>query len=108
MPTWEIRGNVQGVMFRQTFVRGLLKRGLAGGASNDPTNRQRVVVTIADDGKKSHELLAQIAAGDVLNSRGAAAESVELLEEFWDWHEHQVTTLNVEEFAWQSGVEFYL
>ena len=39
--SFEVHGKVQNVMFRQTFIRGAMKRHLSGGATNDPENERR-------------------------------------------------------------------
>ena len=40
MKSFEVFGKVQGIMFRQTFIRGLEKRKISGGATNDPQNKR--------------------------------------------------------------------
>ncbi|MHC4547752.1 MAG: acylphosphatase [Planctomycetota bacterium] len=102
------RGRVQGVMFRQTFVRGLLKRGLEGGASNSPGDRREVTVTLSGEAEMIEEVIARMRREEPLNSWGAHVESVELLDEVIPIEQHQVTTANVDDFPWSTGVDFYL
>jgi acylphosphatase len=103
-----VRGRVQGVMFRQTFVRALLKRGLAGGATNSPDSGDEVVFTLEGDEGSVEEVLNRLGSGEPINSWGAQVESLEMIDEPIPIERHQVTTLNVDEFRWSGGVEFYL
>ena len=103
-----MRGRVQGVMFRQTFVRALLKRGLAGGATNSPDSGDEVVFTVEGDEQLVEELLSRLGSGEPINSWGAQVASIEMLDEAIAIGRHQVTTGNVDEFRWSGGVEFYL
>lgn len=101
-------GRVQGVMFRQTFVRALKKRGLEGGATNTRHDPNEVTFTAIGDGGAIDELFAEMAAGEPLNSWGARVESLEPLDEVIPIERHQVTTTNVDDFHWSGGVDFYL
>ena len=101
-------GRVQGVMFRQTFVRALQKRALAGGASNSAHRRDEVTFTVEGVGEAVEELIARLGSRQPLNSWGARVESMELLDEVIPVERHQVTTANVDDFAWSPGVDFYL
>jgi acylphosphatase len=101
-------GRVQGVMFRQTFVRALQKRGLEGGASNSRHRRDEITFTAKGAAEVVEELIGKMGAGQPLNSWGARVESLELLDDVIPIDRHQVTTFNVDEFAWSPDVEFYL
>jgi acylphosphatase len=95
-------------MFRQTFVRALQKRGLAGGATNSPDAPDEVVFTVEGEKGVVEELLARLGSGEPVNSWGAQVDSIEMLDEAIAVERHQVTTLNVDDFRWSGGVEFYL
>eukprot|EP01102_Stenamoeba_stenopodia_P005418 TRINITY_DN16049_c0_g1_i1.p1 TRINITY_DN16049_c0_g1~~TRINITY_DN16049_c0_g1_i1.p1 ORF type:complete len:119 (-),score=26.86 TRINITY_DN16049_c0_g1_i1:33-389(-) len=112
-----VRGNVQNVMFRQTFIRAVVKRGLKAGASNDRADRNKVSFTFAidADGGKQEEQNARIEeivefmrAGKKLNDWGAKVDSIEELSHGLNWNEHQVTTANVDSFQWNPNVVMYL
>ena len=47
--TFLVKGNVQGIMFRQTVIRGAKKRALKAGATNDPDDRNIVRFTLEGD-----------------------------------------------------------
>src|SRR3990167_3890452 len=91
-----VRGKVQGVMFRQTFIRALLKRQLAGGATNDVADRDRVNFTIQGDEQKIGEVLGRLTSVVPLNSWGAIVTQLELLESPIPIDQHEVTTANVD------------
>ncbi|MHC4930753.1 MAG: acylphosphatase [Planctomycetota bacterium] len=100
-------GRVQGVMFRQTFVRALQKRALKGGASNARHRRDEVTFTAEGEAAAVEELIHKLGSRP-LNSWGARVEAVEILDEVIPIERHEVTTVNVDDFAWSPGVEFYL
>ena len=52
-----VHGKVQQVMFRQTFIRGCIKRGLDGGASNDEKDKTLVKLTMRGDNTKIEEIV---------------------------------------------------
>ncbi|OFZ13020.1 MAG: hypothetical protein A2X86_09360 [Bdellovibrionales bacterium GWA2_49_15] len=103
-----VKGKVQGVMFRQTFIRALLKRQLLGGVSNDPREHDRVSFTIQGDEQKISEVLERLISVVPLNSWGASVTHLELLGAAIPIEQHQVTTANVDNFRWTQSVEFYL
>ncbi|TNF01162.1 MAG: hypothetical protein EP326_05050 [Deltaproteobacteria bacterium] len=106
--TFLVKGKVQGIMFRQTVIRGAEKRGLCAGATNDPTDRSIVRFTLQGDESLIQEIVDFMTAGKKLNSWGACVESLEELSPSIDINAHEVTTLNVDGFKWTSGVEFFL
>jgi len=108
-----VRGNVQNVMFRQTFIRASLKRGLRAGASNDRVDRTKVSFTFAigndtNESQRVEEIIAFMRSGKKLNDWGAKVESLEELTQGLNWNEHQVTTANVDTFSWNPNVVMYL
>ena len=47
--SFEVFGKVQGIMFRQTFIRGALKRKITGGVTNDSANHHMVHINSERD-----------------------------------------------------------
>jgi len=101
-------GNVQNVMFRQTFNRAAKKRKLKAGASNDAEDPQRVHCSLIGDETVIHELLNKLREGEPINSWNAYIDELHYHDYFIELSEHQVTTDNVGRFNWSSNVEFYL
>ncbi len=106
--TFLVKGKVQGIMFRQTVIRGAEKRGLKAGATNDPTDRKVVRITLQGDESQIQEMVNFMTAGNKLNSWGACVESLEELVPAIDLNAHEVNSNNVDGFNWTKGVEFYL
>eukprot|EP00939_MAST-03C_sp_MAST-3C-sp1_P002916 g2916.t1 len=97
------RGTVQGVMFRQTLIRAALKRKLQAGA----TNRKDGSVAISLRGREVDvEALAKDMRSCELNSWGASVASLDTTSD--GIPVHQVTTENVDTFAWDPTVKMYL
>ncbi|SES71107.1 Acylphosphatase [Nitrosomonas marina] len=103
-----VTGNVQNVMFRQTFIRGAQQRKLAGGASNDAADTNRVHCSLVGDAAVIDEMIGKLQAGKPINSWQARVESLHVYDHFIELFEHQVTTDNVSRFNWSPNVEFYL
>lgn len=101
-------GNVQNVMFRQTFIRGAQQRKLEGGASNDAADTNRVHCSLVGDAAAIDEMIGKLQAGKPINSWQARVESLHVCDHFIELFEHQVTTDNVSRFNWSPNVEFYL
>ncbi|KAE9310974.1 hypothetical protein PF008_g20318 [Phytophthora fragariae] len=88
MDRWlEVRGKVQNVMFRQTVIRAMQKRGLEGGATNDRQDRN---LPINDWGARATSV------EDVDAERGLALEA------------HQVTTATVDNHRWNPNITMFL
>lgn len=100
-------GKVQGVMFRQTIIRAAEKRKIQAGATNLPSGNE-VAVTLVGDEDLINEIVEGLTSGRPINSWGAFPSQVEVLEQGMELNEHQVTTDNVDDFKWSTGVEFYL
>lgn len=103
----EVEGKVQQIMFRQTFIRGLLRRNLVGGATN-LENKNRVRFSIEGPEESIKEVIDCLTGIEKLNSWGAHVKKVFILDDYINYQEHQVTTDNVDDFNWSEGVEFYL
>lgn len=106
--SFEVFGKVQGIMFRQTLMRSCHRRGIAAGATNDSTNKDRVTFSLDCEEDKIISLCRDLLELEELNSWGAKALSLNELDIFIHFEEHQVTTKNVDDFKWTEGVEFFL
>ena len=104
----KVRGTVQNVMFRQTFIRALQKKGLRGGATNNVTDKNEVLLTMEGDSQLIQELADKLKTKEKLNSWGALVEEFQELPEIIPIKNHQVTTENVDNFNWTPNVEMYL
>ncbi|RLN95385.1 hypothetical protein BBJ28_00014044 [Nothophytophthora sp. Chile5] len=111
MQRWlEVRGKVQNVMFRQTLIRAMQRRGLEGGATNDRRDKQLVRVTLRGDSERIEELVAALRRGAPINDWGAKASSVEDVEPTRGLalEAHQVTTATVDNHRWNPNVTMFL
>ncbi len=103
-----VTGNVQNVMFRQTFIRGAQKRKLSGGATNDAQDIHRVYCSLVGDAVAIDDMVDQLQTGNPINSWNARVEVLHICDYFIDLSAHQVTTDNVNRFHWSPNVQFYL
>jgi acylphosphatase len=119
---FSLRGRVQGVMCRQTLVRGAARRGLRMGATNELDGS--VSVTVEGRFVEIHALMARVGDGTELNSWGALADTVEEIQDClgrgnhgWGPRggprcrsiaKHQVTTENVDTFKWNKDVQMHI
>tara|TARA_B100000886_G_C20352806_1_gene461652 strand:- start:239 stop:565 length:327 start_codon:yes stop_codon:yes gene_type:complete len=101
-----VSGKVQGVMFRQTFIRGLLKRKLIGGATNNLDRSKSVTISIDADEEVIQEVINELRQIKIINSWNATIEEISEIPPV-PTKEHQVTTQNVDQFNWSTGVDFY-
>ena len=102
------RGKVQGVMFRKTLILGAQKRGLKAGATNDPKDENCVHFSVDGEESSIKNLLASMMLLPTLNSWGAKPEHLIPADDFISLEDHQVTTENINQLEFTSGVEFYL
>ena len=107
MKSFIVFGKVQNVMFRQTFIRGLQKRNLRGGATNISDDEKTVSITIDASKEKAKEVVQNLLELKVINSWNATVEKIEEIPDSIPIDTHQVTTENVDEIKWSEGVEFY-
>lgn len=107
---FEVRGNVQRVMFRQTVIRAMRKRDLTGGASNDRVDKTLVRLTLRGDGDTIETLVRDLRSGRELNDWGARATAVDEVERSHGIaaDAHQVTTANVDGRNWNPNVTMYI
>ncbi len=105
---FKVTGKVQGVMFRQTFIRGCQERGLKAAASNLSDGTVSCYVQGPTD--MIDDLMAKLLSGQPINSWGACVDKLVPLpdSEGIAFEQHQVTTSNVDAFSWSAGVDMYL
>ena len=103
--TFLVKGKVQGVMFRQTLIRGAKKRNLKAGASN-LSNRNEARFTLEGDDKLIQEMIDYLKSGRPINNWNARID--EVIEEQVPEASYQVTTENVDTMSWNPNVEMYL
>ena len=103
-----VKGKVQNVMFRQTIMRGSIKRQIIAGATNHKEDRNRVDVTLQGDQKKIDEIITKLRSGEEINSWHARCDEVIMQENGKAPLEHEVNTSNVDSIKWAGGVKFYL
>ncbi|KAI9910892.1 hypothetical protein PsorP6_011122 [Peronosclerospora sorghi] len=111
MERWlEVRGKVQNVMFRQTVIRAMQKRGLEGGATNDSHDKNLVQMTLRGDPERIQDLIAVLREGKPINDWGAQPTSVEDVssEQGMTLEAHQVTTANVDKHKWNPNVKMFI
>tara|TARA_B100000886_G_scaffold297438_1_gene225105 strand:- start:277 stop:606 length:330 start_codon:yes stop_codon:yes gene_type:complete len=107
LKSFKVIGRVQGVMFRQTFIRGLQRRNIRGGATNIGDTKKTVDITIeSSDESKINEIINLLKELKIINSWNASVESI-IEMDIIPIENHEVTTENVDQFKWSSGVDFY-
>ena len=105
--SYQIKGKVQNVMFRQTIIRAMIKRNIQGGATNCKYDKHMVHVTMHGFEQSIEELVSLLRKGKVLNNWGARPNSIVEMEVL-DWRKEQVTTANVDGFRWNQNCEMYI
>lgn len=107
---FDVYGKVQGVMFRQTLMRGAIKRDLYAAASNDRDDRNHVFCFLKGDSQLCQEMMKKLASGMKLNNWGAQVETLSVATDASerDPDVYEVNTENVDDINWSEGVEFYL
>ncbi len=105
---FRVLGRVQGVMFRQTFIRAAQKRGLTGAATNLPDGS--VSCYLSGSEEQINEILDGLRSGREINSWGARVEQLIPLPpgKGLAFDKHQVTTANVDAFNWSPDVKMHL
>ncbi len=105
---FKVSGKVQGVMFRQTFVRACHSRGLKAAASN--LNDGTVSCYISGDTNKIDDVIINLLSGSKINSWGACVDKLIPITdaEGIPFGKHQVTTTNVDGFNWNPDVDMYI
>ena len=101
-------GHVQYAMFRQTIMRGALKRNLEAGATNCKDDKNKVVATFSGERARIDDLVQTLGSGKVLNSWNAKVSSYEENPSGLEIEDHEVTTENVDKIKWPGEVEIYV
>ena len=101
-------GRVQNVMFRQTIVRGAIKRGLECGVTNDKENMRKVSISLKGQKEKIDEFLNELKSGKELNSWGAYVDTINIDANGIHPFQHEVNTQNVDQFRWNQNIDFYI
>ncbi len=103
-----VYGRVQAVMFRKTFCYGAIARKLEAGATNDRSNKERVLCSVAGDRDNIELFLDELQSLATLNSWGASVTNIEMLDVFTEVSRHEITTLNVDHKPRTQDIEFFL
>ena len=105
---FKVSGKVQGVMFRQTFIRACHSRGLKAAASN--LSDGTVECYISGETGLIDDLIANLLSGKELNSWGACVDKMIPISHTQGipFERHQVTTDNVDTFNWNPNVDMYM
>ncbi len=103
-----VAGNVQGVMFRQTFIRGAQKRKIKAGATNDSKKHHLVHCSLEGEESVVEEMINKLREVKPLNSWNAQVKELHFYDHFIKFSDHQVTTDNVNDYNWSPDVDFYL
>ena len=106
--SFEVHGKVQNVMFRQTFIRGAMKRHLSGGATNDPENERRVFCILEGEEKMVEDYIIFLEKKKLINSWHATVEKIIRIKGEKPLEDYEVTTRNVDHFNWNSDIEMYV
>lgn len=101
-------GIVQNVMFRQTVIRACKSRGIDGGATNDPTDRTKVEISLYGEKDKLDSFINELKSGKQLNSWGAKIDTLEIVDTGLPPLSHTVHTENINDFNWNPNCEFYI
>jgi acylphosphatase len=105
---FKVTGKVQGVMFRQTFIRGAQARGLKAAASN--LDDGSVSCFLSGPAEMIDDIIVKLLSGEPINSWGALVDRMTPISdpEGIPFERHQVTTSNADSFNWSQGIEMYL
>jgi len=105
---FKARGKVQGIMFRQTFIRGAQKRCLAAGASNCREDRGTAFFCLRGVKGEIEKFITLLKSGIELNNWGCKIEEIEELYIEKSLNDYEVTTENVDKFNWNPNITLYL
>ena len=99
---------MQYAMFRQTIMRGAIKRGILAGATNCTDDKNKVIATFEGDEQKIKDLVSVLTSGKELNSWHAVVGSFEKVDEGLPIEQHEVRVDNVDSIKWPGEVEIYI
>jgi acylphosphatase len=106
--SYMVHGKVQGVMFRKTLILAAKNRNLNAGATNDKEDRNCVHFSLEGDKEKIEDIEIKLISLPKLNSWGAKPERLDKVDQYRDVSTYEVTTENINELNFTSGVEFFL
>lgn len=92
---FKVFGNVQGVMFRKSFVSAVHKLGFAAGATNDSLSRDTVLCTIkgqADDLEDIETILQRLLKLNQINDWGAKVVELTKVDHEIEFLDHDCHT----------------
>ena len=99
-----VEGKVQGVMFRKSFCVAAKHRAILAGATN-LEDRNRVLCSLEGSKEDIDKFIEEIKNANELNSWGANVESVNMLEEFRDFDQHDYDNRELKETLNLHGVK---
>lgn len=102
------KGNVQGVMFRQTILKVAKNLGLTAGATNCYYDPERVDISLQGEENKLRLFFDKLKPGKELNSWGAKIDNFEYLDNGRRPLDHQINTNNFQDFNWRQDITFYV
>lgn len=102
-----VEGKVQGVMFRQTLIRGAQKRNLKAGATNS-SDGLKVDFSLAGENEKIQEIIDFLKSGTSINSWNPEIKVVHEYPKGKSVTDHEVNTENVDEFKWSTDIKMFL
>lgn len=107
--SYQVSGKVQGVMFRQTFIRCCQRFKITAGATNTKT-KTIVTFTIKGDDKIVQDFMKHIESfkQKPINNWGAQYNDIKEITPAIPLEKHQVTTENVDDRKWNPNVKFFL
>lgn len=104
---FNVRGKVQGVFFRKSFVSILTRRNLNGGATNDRKDRHLVHCTVAGTDSEVQNFLKDFKNVTTFNSYGAYIEFIEERDHGISWLDHDANTSKGIEKGFSLGLKIY-
>lgn len=102
-----VQGKVQGVMFRQTLIRGAQRRNLSAGATNS-SDGLKVDFCLVGNNEKIQEIIDFLKSDVSINSWNPEISAVHEYPEGKTVSEHEVNTENVDGFEWSTDIEMFL
>lgn len=105
---FNVVGKVQGVFFRKTFVHGLNKRGLKGGATNSQENKNLVHCTVIGRVEDRESLKRDLKALKQINALGASVTEIQEVDHGIALQNHDVHTNKLSDKKFNLGLKSYL
>ncbi|MBT7609184.1 MAG: hypothetical protein HN576_05475 [Bacteriovoracaceae bacterium] len=106
--SYMVYGKVQGVMFRKTLILAAKRRGIIAGATNDRQDLNCVHFSLEGKEQDILDIEEKLLSLPELNSWGAKPNKLEKVQNYREISCYEVTTENIGELNFSSGVTFYL